>query len=81
MEGEYEPIDISAERARPSMSGHSEELGLRLCAMEWSKRDEILLSVQPNMRASDLAANFQRWQLLFQDVDTGRVRHKHEDCW
>ena len=68
VEGEYEPIDISPnEHGLPS--GHSEELGLRLCAMEWSKRDEIL-RVQPNMERV-LAANFQRWQLLFQDVDTG----------
>ena len=67
-EGEYEPVEI-AENEHGLPSGYSEELGLRLCALEWSKREEIL-RVQPNMERV-LAANFQPWQLLFQSVETG----------
>ena len=68
VEGEYEPIDISPnEHGLPS--GHSEELGLRLCAMEWSKREE-LLQTQPNLELV-ISANYQPWQLMFQDADTG----------
>ena len=67
-DGEYEPVEIAGnEHGLPS--GYSEELGLRLCALEWSKREEIL-AAQPNMERV-LAANFQPWQLLFQNVETG----------
>ncbi len=66
--GEYEPVE-TGENEHGLPSGYSEELGLRLCALEWSKREEIL-RLQPNMERV-LAANFQRWQLLFQNVETG----------
>ncbi len=69
VEGEYEPIEIEPnEHGLPS--GYSEELGLKLCALEWDKRDE-LLRTQPNLERVILA-NFQPWQLLFQDPDTGQ---------
>ena len=68
VDGEYEPIDISTnEQGLPI--GYSEELGLSLCALEWSKR-EALLNVQPNLRIV-ISANYQPWQLMFQDADTG----------
>ena len=67
-DGEYEPVEIG-ENEHGLPSGYSEELGLRLCALEWSKREEILRA-QPNMERV-LAANFQPWQLLFQSVETG----------
>ncbi len=68
VEGEYEPVDISTnEHGLPS--GYSDELGLRICALEWSKRDE-LLRVQPNLNLV-ISANYQPWQLMFQDADTG----------
>ena len=68
VDGEYEPIDISPnELGLPS--GYSDELGLRICALEWSKRDE-LLRAQPNLRLV-ISANYQPWQLMFQDADTG----------
>ena len=68
VEGEYEPIDISPnEHGLPS--GYSDELGLRICALEWSKR-EALLQAQPNLRLV-ITANYQPWQLMFQDADTG----------
>ena len=68
VDGEYEPIDISTnEHDLPS--GYSEELGLRICALEWSKREELLI-VQPNLRLV-ISANYQPWQLMFQDTDTG----------
>ncbi len=68
VEGEYEPIDTSPnERGLPS--GYSDELGLRICALEWSKR-EALLQAQPNLRLV-ITANYQPWQLMFQDADTG----------
>ena len=68
VDGEYEPVDISTnEHGLPS--GYSDELGLRLCALEWSKR-EALLDVQPNLRLV-ISANYQPWQLMFQDADTG----------
>ena len=68
VDGEYEPIDISPnERGLPS--GYSDELGLRLCAMEWSRREE-LLQTQPNPELA-LVANHQPWQLMFQAPDTG----------
>ena len=67
-DGEYEPIDISPnEHGLPS--GYSDELGLRLCALEWSKREELLL-VQPNLELV-ISANHRPWQLMFQDADTG----------
>ena len=69
VEGEYEPIEIeSNEHGLPS--GYSEELGLRLCALEWGKREE-LLRAQPNLERV-IKANFQPWQLVFQDPDTGQ---------
>ena len=68
VEGEYEPIDI-AENERGLPSGYSEELGLRMCALEWSKREE-LARIQPSL-SRVIAGNFQPTQLLFQDVDTG----------
>ena len=43
--------------------------GLRLCALEWSKREE-LMRIQPSL-SRVIAGNFQPTQLLFQDVDTG----------
>ena len=68
VEGEYGPIDISPnEHGLPS--GYSEELGLRICALEWSKREE-LLRAQPNLDLV-ISANYQPWQLMFQDADTG----------
>ena len=68
VDGEYVPIDISPnEHGLPS--GYSDELGLRLCALEWSKREELLL-VQPNLELV-ISANHRPWQLMFQDADTG----------
>ena len=68
VDGEYEPIDISPnEHGLPS--GYSDELGLRLSALEWSKREELLL-VQPNLELV-ISANHRPWQLMFQDADTG----------
>ena len=68
-EGGYQPIEI-APNQHGLMSGYSEELGLRLCVMEWSKREE-LLQAQPNLERV-FAANHQPSQLLFQDADTGQ---------
>ena len=68
VDGEYEPIEI-AENEHGLPSGYSEELGLRLCALEWSKREE-LLRIQPSIWRV-IAGNFQPTQLLFQDTDTG----------
>ena len=68
VDGEYEAVEI-VENQHGLPSGYSEELGLRLCALEWSKRGEIL-SAQPNMKRV-LSGNFQPWQLLFQNVKTG----------
>ena len=68
VDGEYEPIDISPnEHGLPS--GYSDELGLRLCALEWSKREE-LLQVQSNLELV-ISANHRPWQMMFQDGDTG----------
>ena len=68
VDGEYDPIDISTnEHGLPS--GYSDELGLGLCALEWSKREELLL-VQPNLELV-ISANHRPWQLMFQDADTG----------
>ena len=67
-DGEYAPVEV-VENEHGLPSGYSEELGLRLCALEWSKREDIL-RVQPNMKRV-LDANFQPWQLLFQVVETG----------
>ena len=68
VDGEYDPVEIVAnEHGLPS--GYSEELGLRLSALEWSKREE-LLSVQPNLNLV-ISANHQPWQLMFQDAHTG----------
>ena len=66
--GEYAPVEV-VENEHGLPSGYSEELGLRLCALEWSKREDILRA-QPNMKRV-LDANFQPWQLLFQVVETG----------
>ena len=66
--GEYAPVEV-AENEHGLPSGYSEELGLRLCALEWSRREDIL-RIQPNMKLV-LDANFQPWQLLFQVVETG----------
>ena len=69
VEGEYEPIEIELnEHGLPS--GYSEELGLRLCALEWGKRED-LLRAQPNLERV-IKVNFQPWQLVFQDPDTGQ---------
>ena len=68
VEGEYETVDISPnEHGLPS--GYSEELGLRICALERSKREE-LLRAQPNLERVILA-NHQPWQLMFQDMEAG----------
>ena len=67
-DGEYAPVEV-VENEHGLPSGYSEELGLRLCALEWSRREDIL-RVQPNMKRV-LDANFQPWQLLFQVVETG----------
>ena len=67
-DGEYAPVEV-VENEHGLPSGYSEELGLRLCALEWSKREDIL-RIQPNMKRV-LDANFQPWQLLFQVVETG----------
>ncbi len=69
VEGEYEPIEM-APSEHGLMSAYSEELGLRLCAMDMSQR-ERLLSAQPNL-SYVFAENFQPFQLLFQDVNTGQ---------
>ena len=68
VDGEYEPIEI-AENEHGLPRGYSEELGLRICALEWSKCEELLL-VQTNFNLV-ISANYQPWQLMFQDTDTG----------
>ena len=69
VDGEYEPVEIEPNEHGLS-SGYSEELGLKLCALEWAKREE-LLRAQPNLERV-IKANFQPWQLVFQDPDTGQ---------
>ena len=69
VEGEYERIEMSPNELG-LMSAYSEELGLRLCAMDMSQR-EALLRAQPNL-SYVFAENFQPFQLLFQDVNTGQ---------
>ena len=68
VEGRYERIE-TVPNEHGLMSGYSEELGLRLCAMEWSKREK-LLGIQPSL-SHVLSENHQPWQLLFQDAGTG----------
>ncbi len=68
MDVSYKPIE-TVPNEHGLMSGYSEELGLRLCAMDRSKRDEML-RLQPSL-ALVFAGNHQPSQLLFQAVNTG----------
>ncbi len=69
VDGEYEEIEITPNE-HGLMSGYSEELGVRLCGVEESKR-EGLLSIQPElMQVFEL--DYNPALLLLQDVETGK---------
>ena len=68
VDGEYEAIEITPNE-HGLMSGYSEELGVRLCAVDESRRKE-LLSVQPElMRVFEL--DYNPAMLLLQNIETG----------
>ena len=68
VDGEYEAIEITLNE-HGLMSGYSEELGVRLCAVEESRREE-LLSVQPELtRVFEM--DYNPALLLLQNVETG----------
>ena len=66
--GRYEPVEI-AMNEHGLMSGYSEELGVRLCSVENSRREE-LLQIQPAL-ALVFEKDYNPASLLFQDIETG----------
>ncbi len=69
VDGRYEPIEI-VRNEHGLLSGYSRELGVRLCVVEESQREE-LLEIQPDLGLL-FAMDFNPALLLFQEVDTGR---------
>ncbi len=69
VDGEYEAIEMT-QNEHGLMSGYSEELGVRLCVVEISGREE-LLNVQPEL-ARVFELDYNPALLLFQDVETGK---------
>lgn len=68
VDGEYEAIEMTPNE-HGLMSGYSEELGVRLCALEESRRKE-LLSVQPELiRVFEM--DYNPMLLLLQNIETG----------
>ena len=68
VDGVYEPIE-TVRNEHGLLSGYSRELGVRLCVVEESEREE-LLRIQPDLGLL-FAMDFNSALLLFQEVDTG----------
>ena len=69
VDGEYEAIEMT-QNEHGLISGYSDELGVRLCVVEISGREE-LLNVQPEL-ARVFELDYNPALLLFQDVETGK---------
>ena len=67
VDGRYEPIE-TVRNEHGLLSGYSRELGVRLCVVEESEREE-LLEIQADLGLL-FAMDFNSALLLFQEVDT-----------